>query len=459
MRIPPRGRVAVPPVARSLASVFASQDRQCWLVGGAVRDLLLGRPVADLDIATDAPPVEVMSMFRSVIPTGVKHGTVTVLYRGARFEVTTFRSEEGYADARRPDRVSFVPSILEDLARRDFTINALALDLASDRLEDPHGGRADLAAKTVRAIGDPDARFQEDGLRPLRACRFACQLSFDLDPATKAAIPRALPRVAMVSAERVRDEMVKILGASRPSLGLAQMHETGLLGLLLPELEASSGVSQGELHCYDVLTHSFSACDAAPADDLVLRLSALLHDIGKPACRAVNAQGGITFHGHEKVSARMAGEILERLRFPAETIRLVSHLVAEHMFNYTEEWSDAAVRRLISRVGEEHIDALIALRRADAAGMCPQYALRYPEGLARFADRVRRVREGERAFTVRQLAVGGDEVMKRLGIGSGPTVGAILSALLDAVLDDPARNERGTLLEIAERLYRQRVRP
>ena len=214
----------IPAAARSLSSVFAAADRQCWLVGGAVRDLHLGRPLTDLDIATDARPEDVVRLFRTVIPTGVRHGTVTVLFRGSKFEVTTFRTEEGYSDGRRPDQVHFAPSILDDLARRDFTINAMAWDLVRHRLEDPHHGRDDLAAKVIRAIGNPDARFREDGLRPLRACRFAAQLGFAIDPATKAAIPRALDVTARVSAERVRDEHDKVHGGtSRCATGSTPM--------------------------------------------------------------------------------------------------------------------------------------------------------------------------------------------------------------------------------------------
>ncbi len=449
----------IPSAARSLSRVFAEAGRQCWLVGGAVRDLHLGRPLADLDIATDARPDEVAKLFRTVIPTGARHGTVTVMFRGATFEVTTFRTEEGYSDGRHPDRVSFAPSILDDLARRDFTINAMAWDLTNDRLEDPHAGRADLAARTIRAIGNPDERFREDGLRPLRACRFAAQLGFVVEPGTRAAIPRALDVAARVSAERVRDELVKILGAPRPSDGLGLMQETGLLRILVPELAACDGVAQGDLHCWDVLAHSFASCDAAPRGDLVLRLAALLHDIGKPPALGTGSGGRPTFHGHEQRSRELAGALLERLRFPSVLIRDVAHLVGEHMFNYTEEWSDAAVRRLVARVGEGYIDALIALRRADQAGMCPGNADGYPAGLARFAEHVRAVREGSRALTVRELAVDGTDVMERLGIPAGPAVGRVLAELLETVLDDPAQNERARLLDIAERVYRERIAP
>jgi tRNA nucleotidyltransferase (CCA-adding enzyme) len=449
----------IPTVARSLAAVFAAAGHQCWLVGGAVRDLHLGRPLTDLDIATDARPEEVSRLFRAVIPTGARHGTVTVLFKGERFEVTTFRIEEGYSDGRRPDGVSFAPSILDDLSRRDFTINALAWDLIHHRLEDPHAGRADLAARLIRAIGNPDERFREDGLRPLRACRFAAQLGFTIEERTKKAIPRALDVTARVSAERIRDELIKILGSPRPSDGFRLMHGAGLLALILPELAAGEGVTQGDLHCWDVLTHSLMSCDAAPRGDLVLRLAALLHDVGKPPTAAAAPDDRPTFHGHERRSSEIAMAVLDRLRFPAAVIRDVAHLVVEHMFNYTEEWSDAAVRRLIARVGEQYIDALIALRRADHAGMCPGNADAYPQGLALFARRVRDVLEGAKALVLRDLAVDGKDVMERLKIRAGPAVGKVLGELLEAVLDDPVLNERERLLEIAERLYRERIAP
>lgn len=446
-------------MARGLASVFAAAGRQCWLVGGAVRDLHLGRPLTDLDIATDARPEEVSRLFRAVIPTGARHGTVTVIFKGTKFEVTTFRTEEGHSDGRRPDRVRFAPSIMDDLSRRDFTINALAWDLQHHRLEDPHAGRTDLAAGLIRAIGDPDERFREDGLRPLRACRFAAMLGFTIEPATKEAIPRALDVAARVSAERVRDELVKMLGSPLPSAGLRPMHETGLLALFIPELAAGEGVAQGDLHCWDVLTHSLMSCDAAPRGDLVVRLAALLHDVGKPSAAGTSSDGRPTFHGHERRSRDLAASLLERLRFPAAVIRDVAHLVGEHMFNYTEEWSDAAVRRLVARVGERYIDQLIALRKADFTGMCPGNADAYPHGLVRFAARVHDVLEGAKALTVRELAADGTAIMERLGIPPGPAVGAVLSQLLDAVLDDPALNERERLLQIAEKVYRERIAP
>jgi len=447
----------IPGVVRELARVFHTAGFQCHLVGGAVRDILLGRPHTDYDVATDALPSQVVPLFHRVIPTGIKHGTVTVLFRGTTFEVTTFRTETGYSDGRRPDSVAFAPSILEDLARRDFTINAIAYDLRADRVEDPHDGRGDLKRRLIRAIGDPAERFHEDGLRPLRACRFAAQLGFEVDPATLAAVPAALEVLARVSAERVRDEILKILESPVPSVGFALMKQSGILSVVLPELLEGDGVAQGTLHCYDVLWHSLYACDAAPADSLVLRLAALLHDVGKPRTRGTAPDGRPTFHGHEKVSEEMTRVILERLRLPNAVINETAHLVAHHMFNYQEEWSDAAVRRLVSRVGEGSIKDLVALRRADQVGMCRENAQHFPQGLSDFAHRVDSVLSADRALTISSLAVNGRDIMERLGLPPGPRVGVILQELLQSVLEDPALNDREKLLEIAGKMLKERL--
>jgi putative nucleotidyltransferase with HDIG domain len=447
----------IPRVVRDFAVVFREAGFQCHLVGGAVRDILLGRPHTDYDIATDARPEQVIPLFRRVIPTGIKHGTVSVHFKGTVFEVTTFRTETAYGDGRRPDAVTFTPSIIDDLSRRDFTINAIAYDLLADRVADPHEGRRDLRDGIIRAIGDPSERFREDGLRPLRACRFAAQLGFIVEERTRTAIPASLDILSMVSAERVRDEILKILDAPLPSVGFALMRETGILAVVLPELLQGEGVQQGGFHCHDVFQHSLYACDAAPRESPVLRLAALLHDVGKPRTRGAGTDGRPTFYGHEKVSAEMTQSILERLKLPNATIKAVSHLVAHHMFNYQEEWSDAAVRRLIARVGEGSIQDLIALRRADQIGMCPENRQYFPQGLSDFAGRVSAVMEAGRAFTVSKLAVDGNDIMRDVGLAPGPRVGTILNELLKSVLEDPALNEKGKLLEIAKKLVKERL--
>jgi len=448
----------VPRTVLDLALVFKTAGFQCHLVGGAVRDIMMGRPHSDFDIATDALPAQVVFLFHKVIPTGIKHGTMTVLFKGMTFEVTTFRTETDYSDGRRPDTVAFQPSIFDDLARRDFTINAMAYDLIANRLNDPHEGEKDLRRRLIRAIGEPAERFREDGLRPLRACRIAAQLSFAVDTPTRDAIPGALDILARVSAEKVPHEPPKTLQGPVPSTGLFPMKDTGILGVILPELLEGVGVTQGSLHCYDVFTHSLYACDAAPAESLLLRMAALFHDIGKPRVRAVDQEARPTFYEHERVSAGMTEEILSRLKLPNIVVKDVAHLVAHHMFNYQEEWSDAAVRRLIARVGESKVKDIIALRRADQIGMCRENARSFPEGLAAFAARVTSVLEAGRAFTVRQMAADGIDIMSRLGLPPGPQVGIILEELLQAVLDDPSLNEKEKLLQIAEKFYNQRLK-
>ncbi|MBN2553188.1 MAG: HD domain-containing protein, partial [Spirochaetales bacterium] len=438
----------IPGVVKNFSSFFAEAGFQCYLVGGAVRDMLLGRRVADFDIATDALPQEVSRMFRRVIPTGIKHGTVTVLFSGTRFEVTTFRVDQDYRDGRRPETVIFSPSIREDLKRRDFTINAMAYDLQGRRLLDPHDGRRDLKAGVIRAIGDPLERFQEDGLRPIRACRFAAQFGFTIEERTFSSIPLTLERVKMVSAERIRDELMRILDAPVPSVGLSLLEDSGILLNIVPELSACRGVKQGQLHRYDVYWHLLYSCDAAPRDNLVVRLAALFHDLGKATTREVGADGEIRFHRHEQISAEMAEDILRRLRFPTRVVRRVAHLVAQHMFNYEPRWSDAAVRRFIARIGIENIPDILALRRADQLAMVGKRFV--SPSLIALENRIQSVLAQETVFGLKDLAVNGDDLIRELAIPPGPKIGIILDALLESVLDDPKQNERSTLLKIAK---------
>ncbi len=441
---------------KSFSSFFFRQGFQCYLVGGAVRDALLSRKVVDYDIATDALPEDVMKMFYRVIPTGIKHGTVTVLFKKTTFEVTTFRIESDYRDGRRPESVIFTPSILEDLKRRDFTINALAYDLKTGELLDPHEGREDLKKGIIRAIGNPDERFGEDGLRPVRACRFAAQFNFKIETETFSGIRRSLETVTRVSAERIGAELVRLLAAEKPSIGFKAMLESDLLELLIPELSLCGGVEQGEPHCFDVFEHLLFSCDAAPRDNLIVRLAALFHDLGKPETRLKDDEGHLSFHGHEKLSARMASEITRRFKFPNLIIERTAHLIREHMFNYTEEWSDAAIRRFIARVGEMNIPDLLSLRRADQIGRCGNREVSYP--LIKFEKRILKVLAGERALTIKDLKVNGKDLMDLLSIPPGPRVGLILNYLLESVLDDPHLNRRQALLEIARSFYASRLK-
>ena len=447
-----RVRIARP--LRQLGEVLAKAGFQAYLVGGAVRDLLQRRRPGDLDVATDARPEAVTGLFRRTYPTGIRHGTVTVHYAGLQVEVTTFRTETGYGDGRHPDGVDFVANIDEDLGRRDFTINGIAASLTDGTLHDPYAGVADLSKKLIRCIGNPHERFAEDGLRPLRACRFVAQLGFHVDSATLDAIRPSLGTVALVAAERIREELCKLLLSERPSIGLSLMEETGLGEFILPELHRCAGVVQPEMHCFDVFTHALLSCDAAPAD-LHLRLAALLHDVGKATTAGADESGRPTFHGHERDSAEMATGIMNRLRFSnAERDRVV-HLVRHHMFNYDSGWTDAAVRRFLGRVGPDQVPDLLALRRADQIGHCGRRDV--SDNLVQLQRRIERIQEEGAVLTVRDLAVDGSTLMRELGIGAGPDVGIILRELLEAVVADPALNVPARLLEIAGNFYRERL--
>jgi tRNA nucleotidyltransferase/poly(A) polymerase len=439
------------PLLKEVAGIFSGAGKQVFLVGGAVRDMLRGEKASDWDLATDASPEEVTALFSHVIPTGIKHGTVTVLFKQATLEVSTFRTEAGYADGRHPDTVSWAGTITTDLSRRDFTMNALAIELPSGRLVDPFAGRHDIKERCIRCVGNPSERFAEDGLRALRAVRFAAQLDFSVEPATLAAIPACLPVTAKVSPERLRSELDKIIGSSHPLSTFILMEKTGLLELLLPELAQCRGVDQRGYHRFDVLDHSLLACDYAARHDAdqTIRLAALLHDVGKPAVRALketNDAGVWTFHQHEKVSAALTQTLMSRLRYPNATIEAVVHLVKEHMFHYTDDWTTAAVRRFILRIGAASLPALYQLRAADCfatTGTEPPFTLLSP-----LIDRVDAVLAEQSCVTLRNLALSGRDLLA-LNIPSGPRIGIILNELLETVLDDPALNTKEKLREIA----------
>jgi tRNA nucleotidyltransferase (CCA-adding enzyme) len=427
---------------------------QAHLVGGGVRDLLLGRQVHDWDVATSARPREVQELFRRTIPTGLEHGTVTVLVGGLVVQVTTYRGEAGYQDARHPDQVVFLDSIEADLSRRDFTINAMALEPLSRELVDPFEGALDLERKLVRAVGDARQRFAEDGLRPMRALRIAAQLEFTVDPDTLAAIPEALSGFRRVSAERVRDELLKLLCAPRPGAAVELMREAGLLAEVLPELLAARGVTQNRFHIEDVYQHSLRVCDAVRPEP-ILRLAALLHDVGKPLTAAphTSREGESTFHGHEQVGARLCEEIGRRLRLSNAQRERLTLLVAHHLVR-TSGWTEAGLRRYLGRLGETPLDELFELRAADLQGR-PQAAERLHE-LEELRAQFQKLREQGSPLRVADLAVGGREVMERLGIGPGRQVGELLRALLERVLDDPSLNQRETLLGLLDEMAARR---
>jgi tRNA nucleotidyltransferase (CCA-adding enzyme) len=450
-------RQSIPDDVIEVCRRLRAAGHEAFLVGGAVRDLLLSRETSDFDVATRARPEQVMKVFgrRFTVPTGLLHGTVTVVTdRGRNVEVTTYRGEGAYSDGRRPDEVFFLQSIDEDLARRDFTINALAYDPERDELRDPWGGQGDLGARVVRAVGDPQARFREDGLRTMRAVRFAAQLGFTIEPATLLAIPAALDVLRKVSAERIRDELLKLLAADQVAEGLALMRESGLLFEVLPELVEGQGHGQNRWHRYDVLEHTLRTVAETPSRDPIVRLAALLHDVAKPrtAEPRPDAPGEYTFFRHEIVGADVADRIARRLKLPNKDRERACLLVAQHMFFYQPEWSEGTVLRFLRRVGPENVADLFALRVGDVR------ARGHDEDPEReIGELRRRVEEAlarQAALKITDLAITGHDVMTALGCPPGRQVGEVLKALLERVTDEPTLNTREALLALVPEVAR-----
>lgn len=459
-------KIKIPVILQKMNNIFEKNGFKAYLVGGAVRDMFMNKEASDWDVATDATPEQVVSAFKKVIPTGIAHGTVTVHFMGEEIEVTTFRIEQGYSDGRHPDKVSYASDIEEDLSRRDFTMNAIAVSLKDGSIVDPFNGKADIKNKVIRSVGNPLERFNEDGLRPIRAIRFASQLGFEIETNTLQAISneKVLQKTSTISIERFRDELVKLLKSPKPSVGLKLLESTNIMKLFLPELLEGRNCIQNDVrgyHVFDVLDHNFYSCDGAPVHKVNVRLAALLHDIGKPVSKVVRVtdEGEIyNFFSHEKYSETIARKLLTKLRFSNNEINNVCHLIENHMFHYEESWSDAAIRRFVVRVKPENIEDLIDLRLADMYGKY-NMPIQIKESnacdlLIQLQDRIKKIQEENSAFTLKSLAVSGKDLME-IGIPSGKLIGKILDSLLETVLDDPKQNSKDVLLNIAKKLYEQ----
>jgi tRNA nucleotidyltransferase/poly(A) polymerase len=448
-----RVAACVPRAALELMDRLVAAGHSGWIVGGSLRDALLGRTPADWDLATDALPNRVVALFPGAVYEN-RFGTVGIRLEGELFEVTTFRTEHDYADFRRPHRVEFAEDLETDLARRDFTVNAMAWGRAAGPagdaraepavlvLVDPFGGIADLADKTLRAVGNPGARFREDALRMVRAVRLAAALEFDIEPATLAAITANAQLVDRLSGERIGAELGKLLDAPKPSIGLRLAEETGLLAVISPELARQRGVAQNKVPGEDLWDHTLRTVDAAPAERPIVRLAALLHDIGK-----VETLADGRFPHHEAAGAARADELLRRLRYPRSAAEEVVHLIHHHMFSVDPGATDAAIRRFIRRIGRERLDALFALRRADDAG---SGTVGEDPALAAFVARVYAELNAEVPLDRSALAVHGNDLMRELRLTTGPRLGIVIDALLDRVIADPGLNERGSLLLLAQ---------
>lgn len=440
--------ITIPADVAWITTQLAQAGFEAYIVGGCVRDALLGRIPKDWDIATNATPPQMQQVFPKSVYEN-RFGTVGVHRGGHIYEVTTYRTESGYDNARHPEKVAFVTDIQEDLARRDFTVNAMALTPGPDRaIHDPFDGQADLQAKLLRAVGDPDERFTEDALRLMRAVRLATELEFAIEPATEAAIASHAERLKLVSPERIRDELIKILASDDPYRGIMLMHQLHLLEHVIPELLEGVDMFQPKHHRYPVFDHNVRSLKHVASTDPLVRLAALLHDVGKP--RSAEGTGDDrSFHGHEVIGARMTKKIMQRLKFSKADTDRVTNLVRHHMFLFQFESTDKAVRRIIRRVGPENVADLVALRVGDRLGSgC---AKGYTKKLELFEERVVEVQKDP--IDTRMLAINGNDIMTQLAIPPGPVVGQIMNQLLEEVLDEPKRNNPEYLAERARALH------
>lgn len=420
---------------------------EAYLVGGSVRDLIMGRNTSNWDFTTNARPDEILKIFPDSYYDN-KFGTVGIPQAsGLVFEITTFRSEKGYSDHRHPDKVFWGKTLEEDLSRRDFTINAIALHFAvgKPRIIDPYKGQGDINLKIITTVGDPDARFAEDALRLIRAVRIATELGFLIEEKTHLAIKKNAPLINQISAERVRDELMRILSTDYPADGILLLRSSGLLAQILPELEICFGIAQQSPkrhHIYDVGTHLIMSLKNCKSKDPIVRLATLLHDVGKPQVSQKQEDAVITFYNHEIVGTKIVRNIADRLRFSKKDRDKLIKLVRWHQFSVDERQTDKAIRRFIKRVGKENLNNILDLRVGDRLGGGAQET---SWRLELYKKRLAEVQK--QPFTVADLKVDGYDVMKILNLKPGPAVGKVLTKLFEEVENDQTKNEREYLLK------------
>lgn len=437
------------PHSKEIARTLLSNGYQCYFVGGAVRDALLGRVSHDIDLATDALPYTVASLFSrtSSVGQGLKHGTVVVAMGSQNYEVTTFRSDVS-SDGRHSE-VAFAKDITTDLSRRDFSINAIAMGLDGS-IVDPFNGRGDILDKVLRTVGPAKDRLNEDRLRMLRAVRFSANLGFQMDPTLLDEITRGSDRITTISIERCKDELVKMLSGDNVMKALCDLRDTGLLGQFMPEIAPCFGFPQNKFHTLDVFNHMATACAALPKEKPILRLAALVHDISKPETCQGRGTPDASFHGHEIVGAKKVQKLMQRMTFSSAETERVSNLVRHHMFRYGPELSDSAVRRLVTSVGLDNVNDLIELKWADRVGKgSGHYSKFNPSTKLRLhVDRL--VKEAS-AFKMSDVKLNGNDLKVELGLPEGPKIGKTLRYLFDQVQEDSSLNTREALLELAKR--------
>lgn len=438
----------IPDGARHILQTLNSAGHEAYLVGGCVRDLLRGVEPHDWDICTSALPEETERCFadRRVIETGLKHGTVTVLEEGESYEITTYRTEGPYSDSRRPDYVRFVPNLEQDLARRDFTMNAIAMDLQGN-LRDPYGGASDIKAGLIRCVGEPDRRFQEDGLRVMRALRFAAVFGYEIEERTARAVHENRAMLDRVAAERINAELCKLLVGQNAGEVLRQYPD--VFCQFWPELGPLVTLEQNNpWHCWGGWEHTIQALEAAPVD-VTLRLAMLLHDIGKPACKSTDEKGIDHFCGHPTVSARLADEMLRTLKFDNKTRERVVLLVERHDAQLPPR--SQVIRRWLNRLGPEAFFQLLEVKRADHMGQAPEKVKDRLTELDEIKAKAEQILAERQCLTLKDLAVNGRDVIAA-GVTPGPEVGRVLEGLLEQVLSGKTPNSQSILLELIFRL-------
>lgn len=437
---------------------FADSGFEIYLVGGSVRDLLYDRKVTDWDLTTNATPEQIQEIFPDSVyennfgTVGLKVPDLKETEHKGVVEVTTFRTEKGYTDNRHPDKVEWGKTVEEDLGRRDFTINAMALDISKikdqkSKIIDPFGGQEDLKNKLIRAVGDPAKRFKEDALRLMRAIRFCSQLGFTIEHKTLSEISNDEGLLSHIAQERIRDELMKILASDNPYDGVMLLHNTGLLKYIIPELEEGVGISQvrpGRHHTEDVFTHNLLSLKYCPSADPVVRFATLIHDIGKPRIVSTDVEGLVIFHNHEIAGAKIAYEVAGRMRFSKKEQERIVKLVRWHMFTVDENITDSAVRRFIRRAGVDNVRDMMDLRVGDRLGGGTQTAESWRLKLFK-----RRVEEqlAPAPFSINNLAIDGRDVMNELEIKPGPKIGKILQKLFEEVDEDLEKNNKEYLLK------------
>lgn len=435
-------KINIPEPAKRILNTLHSAGFEAYVVGGCVRDSILGREPGDWDITTSAKPEEVKKLFGRTIDTGIAHGTVTVMDGKEGFEVTTYRIDGEYEDSRHPKEVTFTSNLVEDLKRRDFTINAMAYS-EEDGLIDEFDGLSDIDKKLIRCVGNPIERFSEDALRMMRAVRFAAQLGYTIENETREAIKELVPTLSKISAERIQVELVKLLVSPNPG-EIRELYETGITGVIMPEFDKCVGCPQNnQHHAYEVGEHIVKSVEAIRADK-ALRLTMLFHDIEKPSCRTTDEEGVDHFHGHAEKGADTAFAILRRLKFDRDTMDLVKRLIKYHDYRFPATKKN--VRKAASKVGVDIFPLLIEIHDADTVAQSDYLRDEKFAWTKQVRDFFEEIKKDGECLTLAELSVNGKDLMDK-GIKPGKELGLILKAMLSDVIEEPSHNTKEYLLQ------------